>query len=123
MSFKVDKRTAHAVAGVVGVFEGFDLRMTGKYLMDLLFEFALTEAMYDPDLDLAFHDRIVERSLQRLELELDSVFIVHLAALESCAVDMQVYLLTKHRGIGLAALDRVSSTHHIAAQETGIYLL
>ena len=91
--------------------------------MDFLFEFALAEAVNDPDLDLALHHSIVECGIECLQLKLDGVFIVHLAALEAGAVDMQVYLLTKHGGIGLGALDRVSRTHHIAAQETGIYLL
>ena len=81
---------------MVCVFEGFDLRMPGEYLMDLFFEFAFAEPVNDPDLDLAFHHGIVECGVERLQLKLDGVLIVHLATLEAGAVDMQVYLLTKH---------------------------
>jgi len=123
LSFKVDNRATHAVAGMIGIFEGFDLRMFGQYLMYFFFEFALSETVNDPDLDLTLHHGIIERGVQCFQLIFDSVLIVFLTASELGTIDMEVYLLAKHRRIGLAATHGVSSTHHIAAQKISIYLL
>ena len=60
LSFKMDNGATHTVAGMIGVFEVFDRGMAGQDLVDLLFEFAFAQAVDDPDLDLAFHDGIVE---------------------------------------------------------------
>ena len=123
LSFKMDNGGTHAVAGMIGVFKGFDLRMAGEYLMYFFFEFTLAEAVDDTYLYLAFYHGIVEGCIERFELKFDGVFVVFFAAFELCIVDMQVYLFAEHRGIGLAASHGISSTHHVAAQEVSIEFL
>ena len=123
LSFKIDNRAAHAVAGMIAIFEVFDLRVRGQNLMDFVFEFALAEAVYDADLNLAFHDGIVQSGFQGIQLKFDCILIILLAAFELSAIDMQIYLLTKHGRIALAATHGIGSTHHIASQKIRIEFL
>jgi len=123
LSFKMDNGAAHAISAMIGVIKGFDVGMFGQYLMYFFFEFAFAETMYDPDLNLAFEYRIINSCIEGFELKLDGIFIIHLAAFELRAIDVQVYLLTEHGSIGLAAAYRIGSSHHVAAQEICIELL